>query len=235
MRRGWQGLSAGVAAIVNWRGFKPAVFVGALIPGALLTYRFVQLLLGNQPDALGVDPTKTLLHSTGQDTLAMLFATLAVTPIRRIFHVNRLQRVRRMLGVTTFFYALAHVSTYLVFDQLCYSFATCDVHATWQDILKRRFIFAGMVAFTILLALAVTSTSGWVRRLKKKWSLLHRLVYVAAIAGIVHFIWIQKSDISQPLVWAYWLVGLLGIRVVFAWQKRQASARARLAGQAINR
>ena len=88
-----------------------------------------------------------------------------------------------MLGVWAFVYALLHLTTYLVFDQLCYSLATCDFQAIWDDILKRRFIFVGQFAFAILLILALTSTTGWMRRLKKNWTRLHRLVYVAAIAG----------------------------------------------------
>jgi sulfoxide reductase heme-binding subunit YedZ len=229
MTRAWQTLSRGLSAIVGWRFFKPAVFVASLVPGALVAYDLAQVLIWNHPDALGVDPTKTLLHETGQDTLALLLVTLSITPIRRLFKVNRIQTVRRMLGVTSFFYALAHLSTYLVFDQLCYSYATCDVHGTWEDILKRKFIFAGLTSLSIMLALAVTSTSGWVRRLKKWWGTLHRLVYVAAVSAIVHFIWIQKSDIRQPLRWGAWLAVLLAVRVYLTWQKRATSRTARVA------
>jgi sulfoxide reductase heme-binding subunit YedZ len=224
MRRVWQTLTSVLAAIANWRWFKTAVFLGCLIPGALIVYDLCQVLLWGHPEALGVDPSKTLLHETGEDALGVLFATLAVTPIRRIFKINRVQIVRRLLGVTAFFYALIHVSMYMVFDQLCYSLETCDLHGTWEDILKRKYIFVGMVAFTSMLLLAVTSTAGWVRRLKKKWITLHRLVYVAGIAGVIHFIWIQKSDISEPMNWVYWLTGLLGIRLFFAWQKRAGRA-----------
>ena len=227
MRRAWQLLTALLAAIANWRWFKPAVFVETLIPGAIVLYDLAQVLVWNHPEALGIEPTKTLLHETGEDALGVLLATLAVTPIRRIFKINRVQIVRRMLGVTAFFYALTHVSIYLMLDQLCYSWQTCDFAGTWEDLLKRKFIFVGMVSFTIMLALALTSTAGWVRRLKKRWVTLHRLVYVAGIAGVIHFIWIQKSDISEPLNWAFWLTVLLGIRVYLAWQKRHAAARPR--------
>jgi sulfoxide reductase heme-binding subunit YedZ len=168
---------------------------------------------------LGVDPNITLLHETGEDALGFLVASLCVTPVRRIFKINRAQIVRRLLGVTAFFYALAHVTMYLVFDQLCYSASTCDTHAIWVDLLKRKFIFMGMVAFTILTVLAITSTTGWIRRLKKRWTTLHRLVYAAAIAGVIHYIWGQKSDISEPLRWGGYVVVLLGIRVYYAWDK----------------
>jgi sulfoxide reductase heme-binding subunit YedZ len=216
-----------LAAIVNWRFFKPALFVACLVPGVVIGFRLWQVLSGRVPDALGVDPTKTLLHQTGETALFLLLATLSITPIRRLLHLNRLQSVRRMLGVWSFTYALFHLSTYLVFDQLCYSAATCQFNAIWEDILKRRFIFAGQTAFAILLLLAITSTNGWMRRLRKNWQRLHRLVYVAAGAAIVHFIWIQKSDIHVPLRWAVWLAILLGLRVVFAIQKRRR-ARVRL-------
>jgi sulfoxide reductase heme-binding subunit YedZ len=152
-----------------------------------------------------------------------------VTPVRRIFKINRVQIVRRMMGVWAFAYALVHVSVYLVFDRNCYSFGACQYADVWADIIKRKFIFAGMTAFTIMLALAITSTSGWVRRLKKRWVTLHRLVYVAGIAAVVHFIWIQKSDISEPLKWACWLTALLGVRLYFSWRKRQGQFRTRAA------
>lgn len=223
----WQHLTRLLAAIVNWRFFKPALFVACLVPAVVLGFDLWRVLTGRSADALGVDPTKTLLHETGETALFILLATLSITPLRRIFSLNRLQAVRRMLGVWSFVYALLHLSTYLVFDQLCYSAETCQFHAIWEDILKRRFIFAGQTAFAILLVLALTSTTGWMRRLRKNWQRLHRLVYVAAGAAIVHFIWIQKSDISVPLNWALWLAVVLGLRVAFAIQKRRRS-RARL-------
>jgi methionine sulfoxide reductase heme-binding subunit len=220
----WQRLTALLGAIAGWRFFKPAVFLACLIPGVLIGTRLYQVLAGTNPDALGVDPKATLLHETGETALALLLITLSVTPFRRIFKINRIQIVRRMLGVWSFTYALLHLSIYLVFDQLCYSWATCDFATIWEDIVKRKFIFAGQFAFLILFLLAMTSTSGWVRRLKKNWQRLHRLVYVAAIAGIVHFIWIQKSDISRPLRWAAVLAVLLALRVYFAIQKRHTSS-----------
>ncbi len=223
MRTWWRRLGALLGTIANWRYFKPAVFVACAVPLAVLAIDFSRFLFWNQQDALGIDPVKTLEHETGEDALGLLFITLGVTPLRRVFGINRLQIVRRMLGVWAFAYALVHVGVYLAFDRNCLSFAACQYGEIWTDILKRKFIFAGMTAFTILLALAITSTSGWVRRLRKNWVRLHRLVYVAAIAGVVHFIWIQKSDISEPLNWAFWLAGLLGIRVFFSWRKRRAA------------
>ena len=224
LRTVWRRLTAVLAAVANWRHFKLAVFVGCAVPLALLAFKFCQLLLWNQADALGVDPIKTLEHETGEDALGVLLATLAVTPIRRVFKINRVQIVRRMLGVWAFAYAMVHVTVYLVFDRNCYSFGACQYADVWADLIKRRFIFVGMVSFSIMTVLAITSTGGWVRRLKKRWGTLHRLVYVAGVAGVIHFIWIQKADISEPLNWAFWLTGLFGIRVYFAWQKRQLRA-----------
>jgi sulfoxide reductase heme-binding subunit YedZ len=204
------------------RAFKPAVFVACAVPAAILTYRLCQFFLWDQTDALGPDPANTVIHETGRDALGLLLITLSVTPLRRLFKLNWLQSVRRMLGVWSFTYAVLHLSSYLVFNQLCYSWATCDIKGIVADVLKRKFIFIGMLAWTILLALAITSTSGWVRRLKKRWQTLHRLVYVAAIAGVVHFAWGQKADIREPLKWGAVLAVLLGFRVYWLYRRRPA-------------
>jgi sulfoxide reductase heme-binding subunit YedZ len=221
MRGAWQAFGRLVAAIVNWRYFKPAVFVACAIPLVDLTVSFWLVFTGRSPDLLGADPTKAMLHSTGEAALAILLLTLSVTPVRRIFSVNKIHNIRRMLGVWSFVYAAVHVTIYLVFDRTCYSVGTCQFQTIWEDVLKRKFIFVGLVAFTSLLLLALTSTTGWMRRLKKNWTRLHRLVYVAAAAGVVHFIWIQKSDISEPLNWAFWLAVLLGIRLYYAVNRRR--------------
>ena len=218
MRRAWQALARLIASVVAWRFFKPSVFILCSIPLIVLSHELWTVYTGRDPEALGVDPTKTLLHETGETALLILFLTLSVTPIRRLTGVQRVQTIRRMLGVWSFVYAAAHLTVYLVFDQLCYSASTCQWNAVWQDILKRPFIFVGQTAFLCLLLLALTSTTGWQRRLKKNWGRLHRLAYVAAAAGVVHFIWIQKSDIRAPLKWAVALAVLLGIRVYF-WAK----------------
>ena len=229
LRTAWEQLSKLLNAIANWKYFKPVVFIGCALPAGLLLWKtfwpspFVDATIGG----LGADPTKTLLHETGEDALGILLATLAITPIRRLFKVNGIQKVRRMVGVWSFFYAFCHVAIYLTLDQLCYSLETCEFQAIVDDVVKRKFIFMGLISFSIMTLLAITSTSGWVRRLKKKWQTLHRLVYVAAISGVIHFIWIQKSDISEPLMWAGWLAFFLLVRVYLSIQKRrQATARA---------
>jgi sulfoxide reductase heme-binding subunit YedZ len=226
MRSAWDLLSRLVAAVVNWRYFKPAVFLACAVPLADAAISFWLVYTGRSPNLLGAEPTKALLHMTGQDALAILLLTLSVTPVRRLFGVNKIHNLRRMLGLWAFTYAATHLSIYLVFDQLCYSPGTCQFNAIWQDILKRKFIFVGQLAFLCLLLLALTSTTGWMRRLKKNWTRLHRLVYVAGVAGVIHFIWIQKSDISEPLNWAFWLAVLLGIRVYFAVVRRRARSAA---------
>ena len=221
----WQRVTSGLDKAAGSRVFKAGVFIACAVPIAGLGYRFWQAYSGATPDALGVDPTKTLLHETGHTAITILLLSMTVTPIRRLFHINRVQNVRRMLGVWSFVYVAIHLSIYLVFDQLCYSLATCDGRAIWNDLLKRPYIFMGQAAFVILLALAITSTNGWQRRLKRNWGRLHKLVYVAAVAGIIHFIWIQKSGFHKPFPWMVWLGVILGVRVFYAVRSRRASAR----------
>jgi DMSO/TMAO reductase YedYZ heme-binding membrane subunit len=168
MGSAWRGLKTALAAIVNWRFFKPAVFVACAVELVWLSYDFYLVWTLKDTSALGVDPKKTLLHETGQTALLILLITLSVTPFRRIFSINGIVRVRRMLGLWSFTYALAHLTIYLGFDQLCFSAAGCQWRDIWDDIGKRPFIFMGMLAFVCLLLLALTSTTGWVRRLKKK-------------------------------------------------------------------
>ena len=195
LKTGYDRLSQLLNVIATWRGFWWATFVGCSVPLFLLAAKVVAGLYvpawGPAVDAtiggLGVDPVKTLLHETGEDSLGLLLATLAITPIRRVFKVNGIQKVRKMVGLWSFTFALLHVSIYLGFDQLCYSLETCDFSGILNDMVKRKFIFVGMVSFVILLLLAITSTRGWVIRLKKKWQTLHRLIYVAGIASGVTF------------------------------------------------
>jgi methionine sulfoxide reductase heme-binding subunit len=205
------------------RYFYPAAFVGCLVPAVLLLARVYRAVYQGDLEALGANPVETLMHETGEDALGILLLTLCITPLRRLTGWNRLQRIRRMVGVWSFVYALSHFSIYVAFDQLG------DPAAIWDDVIKRKFIFAGMLAFSLLLVLAVTSTNGMIRRLRRNWQKLHRIVYLAATAGVVHFVWGQKADIAEPLRWAVWLAALLGIRVYFAMRKRRPGARERAA------
>lgn len=214
-------------AFLKSRWFYWGVFAACALPLVLLLKDAIPVLLpAFWPDVtvpwtgnLGVNPTETLLHATGRHALRFLLIALAITPIRRLTGWNRVQRVRRMIGLWSFVYACCHFTTYVALDQLG------DVHAILDDVLKRKFIFSGMLAFVILIALAATSTNGMIRRLGRRWQQLHRLVYVAAVAGAVHFVWGQKADIREPLLWAGILAILLGVRVVFAARRRASASR----------
>jgi len=216
-------LANAINAFLKSRWFYPLVFVACATPLVLLLKEAIPVLVpAIWPDAtvpwsgdLGVNPAETMLHATGRNALRLLLITLAVTPVRRFTGWNRVQIVRRTLGVWAFVYALCHFLIYVTFDQLG------DVNAILEDVFKRRFIFVGMFAFVILLLLAITSTNGMIRLLGRRWQRLHRLVYAAAVAGGVHFVWGQKADIREPLVWFSILAALLVIRVFWTVRKRQ--------------
>jgi len=191
------------------RVIKPAVFVACLGPLAWLIYSAVW-------GDLGANPVETITNTTGIWTLRFLVITVAITPVRWVTKWNPIINFRRMIGLYAFFYGCLHLLTYVWFDKV---FVVAEIVA---DTFKRPFIFVGMFAFTMLLALAITSTTGWQRRLKKNWQRLHRVVYVAAIAGVVHFAWGQKSDISEPIQWGAFLVVLFGVRIYYAARKRKA-------------
>lgn len=190
------------------RVFYVSVFAGCAGPAVLLGWRTYE-------GDLGVNPVETLLHSTGRDALSILLVSLAVTPVRRVTGWNRIQQVRRMVGLWSFVYALAHFGIYAVFNHLG------ELSAIWADVIERPFIFSGMAALVILLALALTSTTGMMRRLGRNWQRLHRLVYLAAVAAVVHFAWGQKADIREPLVWGGILAVLLAARAAFARRRRR--------------
>ncbi len=165
-------------------------------------------------DRLGADPVKTLEHTLGLWALRFIIASLAVTPIRRFGGPN-LTRFRRALGLLAFFYACAHLSAYLFFDQ------GLDAHAIIADIVKRPYITIGMFAFAILMPLAVTSNATMIKRMgAAAWQRLHRWVYVAAIAAVVHFLMSVKSWPAEPIVYAGIVAALLLTRLSFALSKR---------------
>jgi sulfoxide reductase heme-binding subunit YedZ len=168
-------------------------------------------------DGLGANPIETITHRTGWWALFLLTATLAITPLRRLTGRLNWVRYRRLVGLFAFFYATLHFLTYLVLDQF---FGWTYIV---EDIVERPFITVGFAAWLMLLALAVTSTRGWIRRLKRSWQLLHRLVYVAALAAGVHFLWKVKADTREPLVFLSVIAVLLLIRVWARWgRSRQA-------------
>jgi methionine sulfoxide reductase heme-binding subunit len=190
---------------------KPLVFILCLVPLAGLVF----IVLTGRTSA---NPAEDILLTTGIWALRFLLATLTITPLRRLTGWNVLIQYRRMLGLFTFFYATVHLASYIAFDRF---FAFDEILA---DIAKRPFITAGMAAFVLMLPLAVTSTKGWIRRLGRRWQMLHRIIYVCAMAGCLHFIWKVKVVIGEPVYYAVFLALLLAFRVV--WQLR-ASQRIR--------
>ncbi len=191
------------------------MFLAALVPAMLLAGG----ALGVGPKQLGADPVRTLLHSCGLTALNLLLITLAVTPLRQLTGWNNVQRLRRMLGLFAFFYALLHFTVYAWLDQ------GLDVKAIGADILKRPYITIGMLALLMLIPLAVTSTNGWMRRLRKRWQRLHYLIYPIAILGVWHFWWQVKKDIREPLLYVVMLGVLLGYRLLRAPLRRLLTSR----------
>lgn len=181
---------------------KILVFLLACFP----LVRLVILAINSQ---LGANPVEFITHSTGTWTLAGLMLTLSVTPLRQLTGYAHLLRIRRMLGLFTFFYATLHFITYIWLDQFF------DLHAIIKDVYKRPFITVGFLAYLLLIPLAVTSSNAMIRRLgAKRWQSLHRLVYAIAILGVIHYWWLVKKDIRQPLIYAGILTVLLGWRVI---------------------
>jgi sulfoxide reductase heme-binding subunit YedZ len=194
------------------RFLKVAVFLACLIPLAVLMGKF----FGPTPSdmstwgvGLGANPIEKITHATGDWTLRFLLITLAVTPLRRLLGVPALIKFRRMFGLFAFFYACLHFTTYIWLDKFF------NLHEMLADIAKRKFITVGFAAFLLLIPLALTSTAGSIRRLGgKRWQALHRLIYVSAIAGVIHYLWLVKKDIRKPLVYGAILAVLLGYRIV---------------------
>jgi sulfoxide reductase heme-binding subunit YedZ len=193
---------------------KAAVFAAALVPATLLTYK---VLTGGD---LGVNPAETIQLSTGRWAFKFLLLSLAVTPARRLTGWNGVIQFRRMLGLFAFFYATLHLSAYYAFD------LTFSLGQLLADTAKRPFIFMGMAAFLTMVPLAVTSTKGWIRRLGKRWTLLHRLVYLSAVCAAVHFAWKVKVFTGDPVWYAVTVAVLLGFRLAWILRSsmRQAAA-----------
>lgn len=159
------------------------------------------------PHALGREPVKGLEHATGGWTIRFLLATMAVTPLRQLTGWNWLARYRRLFGLVTFAYASAHLATYAALD------LELDLGEVAAEIVKRPYLVVGFTAWLLLVPLALTSTTGAIRRLGgRRWNALHRLTYVVVVLGLVHFWWSQKKDRSEPLAWA------LGFALLFAWR-----------------
>jgi sulfoxide reductase heme-binding subunit YedZ len=200
---------------------KTLVFVACLGPVAWLTY-------GAFMDALGANPIAEITNETGVWTLRFLAVTLLITPLRKLTKWNALIRYRRMFGLFAFFYGCLHFTTYVWLDQF---FVLRDIV---KDVMKRPFITVGFTAFVLMIPLALTSTAASIRRLGgKRWNLLHRLIYVSAVLGVIHYLWLVKADTIRPIRYGMIIGVLLVARMIFAWRGRvratRASASARLA------
>jgi sulfoxide reductase heme-binding subunit YedZ len=194
------------------------VFVLCLVPVGQLAWRALH-------NNLTANPIEYITHQTGDWTLIFVVATLAVTPLRKLLHVPELIRFRRMLGLFAFFYGLLHFSTWIGLDKFF------DWTEMLHDVRKRPFITVGFTGFVLMIPLALTSTAGWIRRLGgKRWLALHRLIYATAIAGVVHYYWLVKSDVRKPLFYALLVALLLAFRVV-TWL---AARREKTAGKVID-
>ena len=194
---------------------KAAVFVLALLPFLRMAYLVAQ--------GVPVEPLEYLTRGTGDWTLYFLCITLAVTPLRRLTGWNWVIKLRRMLGLFTFFYALLHFTCFFWFDHFF------DIAAMLKDVVKRPFITVGFIAFVLLIPLAATSTNGMIKRLGgKRWQWLHRLIYVIAPLGILHFWWMKagKNDFQEPIIFGLIVAALLGVRLYWSAAKKTQAARA---------
>lgn len=188
---------------------KAVVHAAALTPLAILAWQVAEVARtgGN---ALGADPVAEIEHRLGLWALRLLLATLAITPLRQLTGQPVLVRFRRMLGLYAFAYATLHLSAYLVLDLRGYW------ALVFEEIAKRPYITVGFAAWLLLVPLAVTSTKGWIRRLGRNWARLHKLVYLVGVLAVLHFWWIVKTDVREPLLYAAILAVLLGWR---AWKR----------------
>jgi sulfoxide reductase heme-binding subunit YedZ len=197
------------------RWTKVLLFLLYLVPALNLAWRVWK-------QNLSPNPVEFIEHYLGDWTIRFIMFTLAITPLRGVFNQPQLTRFRRMLGLFAFFYGLLHFSTWLWVDK------SFDWGEMWKDILKRRYITLGMLGLLLMVPLAVTSTAGWVRRLGfNRWQLLHRLVYITALAGVIHYYWLVKSDVRLPLMYGGILTVLMLYRGV-DWLKTRSRTRARL-------
>ena len=191
--------------------FKPMVFLACLLPVGRLAWKAYR-------SALGANPIQVITWSTGTWTLVFLMLTLAITPLRKLTRQYWLIQDRRMLGLFAFFYGTLHFLTYIWLDQFF------DWRSVGKDVVKRPFITVGFTAFVLMVPLAATSFQRAIRWLGKRWQLLHRLIYLVAIAGVIHYIWLVKKDLRKPLIYAAILAVLLLYRLV-VWATVRLSSR----------
>jgi sulfoxide reductase heme-binding subunit YedZ len=188
------------------RILKPVVFLLCLVPFAALIWA-----IAFHPESFSANPLADITDRTGDWTLRFVLITLAVSPLRQITGWNGAVRFRRMLGLFAFFYGFMHFTSYVWFTQFF------DLHAIVIDVVKRKFITVGFIAFVLMIPLAITSTKKWISRIGgKRWQTLHKAVYITGILGVIHYIWRVKSDIQNPLIYGAILTFLLAYRL---WKK----------------
>lgn len=191
---------------MDWGGLRPLMRAGAHL---LCAIPLAILILEAAAGELGANPIEALVRGLGDWALRLLLIGLAVTPLRRLTGWSMLAAYRRMLGLWAFTYAALHLSAYVVLDQFF------DWAAIGHDIVKHKFIAAGMLAFGLLVPLAGTSSAAMIRRLGgRRWRLLHRLVYIAGPLAAIHYVWMVKADIRQPMVYLVVMLGCLGFRLI---------------------
>ncbi len=186
--------------------FRSSIFLLSTIPFIVIAYKIFL-------NKLGPEPIKEITHHTGEWTLLFLIFTLAMSPLKQITKMNIWISVRRMLGLFAFFYASLHMLTYVGLD---YRF---DMNEISKDILTKRFIFVGFAAWLLLVPLALTSSKKMMSVLKQYWKKLHRLIYLIAILGVIHFIWLVKKDVTEPLIYLLIILFLLAFRIKFKLKK----------------
>ena len=187
---------------INQRYLKMVVFILSLVPIFYIIYQ----ILTNQ---LGPEPIKDITHHTGKWTLYFIVITLAMTPLKKITKFNIWINYRRMFGLFIFFYASVHFMTYVGLD---YRF---DLESIGDDIIKKKYIFIGFAAWLLLIPLAITSNKRMIKILKDKWKKLHRLIYLISLFGVVHYLWLVKRDLTEPLVFLTIILFLLAFRLKF--------------------
>jgi sulfoxide reductase heme-binding subunit YedZ len=187
---------------------KAGVFLICLFPIASLLWRGLH-------NGLTANPIEFITHATGDWTLRFILVTLCITPLRKLLALPELIRFRRMLGLFAFFYGCLHFTTYIWLDKFF------DLKEVWKDIAKRPYITVGFLAFVLLIPLAITSTAGWIRRLGgRQWQLLHRAIYVSAVAGVIHYYWLVKSAVLRPLAYGAIVAVLLLWRLAAMFRSR---------------
>jgi sulfoxide reductase heme-binding subunit YedZ len=208
-----------MSKLLSSRWTKVFVFALCLVPLLLLLWHLLLLWKNGYDSALTANPIEYVTHKTGDWIIRFILITLCVTPLRKLLNQPKVTRYRRMLGLFAFFYGFLHLMTWMWLDKFF------DLPEMLKDVLKRPFITVGMTGFALMIPLAITSTAGWVRRLGfARWQLLHRLVYFSALAGVIHYYWLVKSDVREPLMYGAILAVLMSYRLVM-WLRSAAKRR----------